>query len=90
MSSGEISTHALYTVGFILITLILAFAAIKIYLGWQDDSLNQSSCTAKLADYCSKWAENGYNDEPFDWDTTNPTNCGEFGIEKPVDSTDCE
>jgi hypothetical protein len=92
MRSKGITTHAIYTIGFIVISILVIVIGIQHFLETFSGEATEYSCNAKLVDYCTGWEVTGYDTgrEPFVWEEKTPHGCEEFGIYKPQGPDDCE
>ena len=87
-SKGETSTNATYVVVFTIITIILAFAGLKVVGEWLGAEASEFSCMEKYQKFCTDWGPM-YEEEPWEWDTVEPVGCAELEIYKPTEE-DCK
>jgi hypothetical protein len=88
-SKGEISTNAVYIIVITVMTIILAFIGLGLVGDWLGSGASEGACTQKLVDFCTSWQLGGFGDDPFDWETVEPTGCDEFEVYKPT-REECE
>lgn len=80
--------HALTLV---IMIVIFIFAAVAVYLAWignEQTTVSQASCTEQLINYCTQWSLRGFSDTNTP-DVQISSDCSNYNVFAPKTKDDC-